>query len=203
MTFFAVRLPEGGVTHSQAFSSLMGRAALSIWHRQSIIMLCGRRNNLVNTVKKTCKVVAITIGFFRKNFNFLKQRWVRLTSCAAKVHHISTTCTNSFIKTRKSECELKTSRNTLVSFNVLSNVWVKVEDWTCFLKMPSQSHELSSLSSSMWPLLISEGKHEILKARSTSTVLMNYFVALTEIGNLFTFDLFPISSKSIFATPGL
>lgn len=98
VTFFAVRLPDGGVTHSKAFSSLMGRAALSIWHRQSTIISCGRRNNLVNSVKKMCKIVAIAIGFFRKNFNFLKQRWVRLTSCAAKVHHISTIRTNSITK---------------------------------------------------------------------------------------------------------
>lgn len=44
----AFRLLEGGATHSMAFSSLMGIAALSILHRWSRIIACGRR-------EKKCK----------------------------------------------------------------------------------------------------------------------------------------------------
>jgi len=46
----AFRLPEGGVTHSMAFSSLMGRAALSILHRRSRSTAHGGKDNLVKTV---------------------------------------------------------------------------------------------------------------------------------------------------------
>lgn len=41
-------------------------------------------------------------------------------------------------------------------------------------------------------------KYEILKAGSASTVLLHYFVALTKIANLFTFEL---SSLKVFLPP--
>lgn len=146
------RLPEGGVTHSMAFSSLMGRAALSICHRRSRTIACGRRSNLVKTAWDNCAKLLLLQWVSSGETSFLEQRWVRVASCAVKVHHIATLCTVFIIKTGKSESELETFRSTLVSCAVLSNA--NVEGWAFFLKMPSHRHVPSSLSSSMWPLVV-------------------------------------------------
>lgn len=118
-------LPTNG--QSSTFYSAQVEPNNNLWEKEQF----GK-----NCVKPLCKAVAITIVSFRRNFKFLEQWWVRLSSWAAKVHHIAALCTRFITKTEKLECELESMRSILVICTFFSNSRAKVESWAFFLKMP-------------------------------------------------------------------